>query len=318
MEKTKKFELHILVVSLFFFAFVLSVILQQQEQAKRIALCNQAHSALVQKTFAPVFSALQAKSAYVYNFSKNAPLYGKSDTEVRPLASLTKLMTARLAQKSVLPTSEYTIASHDLDSDGFVGFVVGDTYHIADLFAGALIASSNDSAVMLARSTKLSDTDFVTHMNTEAAQIGLPSLHFANPTGLDIENDTVATAYGSAHDILMLLHKNYVDFPELMSLSVRPTMTISATNGRSILLKNTDLVIDKLPLLLASKTGYTDVAGGNLAVLWREPSGDILGASVLGSTETGRFDDMVAIHDAADNFVAGIHTLPQFCKSLSI
>lgn len=296
-----------------FFAFVLSVILQQQEQAKRILACNTARSALVQKTFAPVFSALQAKSAFVYDFSKNTALYGKNETEVRPLASLTKLMTTRIAQKTVSPSAFYTIQAHDLDSDGFVGFVIGDTYSISDFFAGALIASSNDSAVMLARSTGLSDAAFVEKMNEEAKQIGLPSLRFANPTGLDTGNDTIATAFGSAHDILILLQKDYTDFPELMSLSVRPNMTISARNGRSIVLKNTDLAIDKLPLLLASKTGYTDVAGGNLAVLWREPSGDILGAAVLGSTEGGRFDDMVAIHTSADSYVAAAHTFPSFC-----
>ena len=271
---------------------------------------------LVQNIFGPVANSVLGKSFFIYDFSKGTALYGKAENISRPLASLTKLMTIRVALSHTSPLEFYTVKSHDLDSDGFVGFVVGDSYRISDLISGALIASSNDSAVMLAHSTRFSDESFIETMNKTAEDLALPSLHFGNPTGLDI-NDTIATATGSARDILSLLYFDYRDFTDLISVSTKIDSTIKSTNGRPIMLKNTNLAIDKLPLLLASKTGYTDTAGGNLAILWREPSGETLGAAVLGSTESGRFSDMQSIHDSTDTYINALQSLPVFCSKLN-
>ena len=47
-------------------------------------------------------------------------------------------------------------------------------------------------------------------------------------------------------------------------------------------------------------------AGGNLAILWSAatPRHDTVGAVVLGSTEDGRFDDMVLLYDTANAMLA--------------
>ncbi len=314
MENKIKIEQRSLIVILALLVLIASAsIYEHKEQARREA-CVQMKNELIQGTFGSAISGIQAHSFFAYDFTQSLPLYGKNENEPRPLASLTKLMTVRLALEHGSPTDFYTVRNHDLDSDAFAGFAIGDSYRIEDLIRAALIGSVNDAAMMLARSTGATDSAFVDSMNFESAHLGFSSLHFGNPTGLDINDDTVATAFGSAHEILSLLYVDYRDFPEMISLSTHKEDVIEATNGRTIQLKNTDQAIDKLPLLLGSKTGYTDTAGGNLAVLWREPSGDTLGAAVLGSTEEGRFSDMVAIHDAANAYTLGIRSLPKFCK----
>lgn len=313
MEKTKKIQIYSSLIIFLSLAVLALVLVNKHAEEQRILACNDSRESLKNNSFGVPLQNIGAKAFFMYDFSQNAALYGRNESEPLPLASLTKLMTVRLALKKVSPFDFYTVRPHDLDSDGFVGFVPGDSYRISDLVRGALIASINDSAVMLARSTGASDLDFVGTMNQEALNLGLSSLRFGNPTGLDI-NDTVATAYGSPHDILMLLFKDYTDFTDLISQSTRESDSLRATNGRLVSIKNTNLAIDKLPLLLASKTGYTDTAGGNLVILWRETGGDILGASLLGSTEDGRFSDMITLHDAANRYILGLRALPEFCS----
>ncbi len=315
MEKIEKKRLHSLIAILLFLVPTASLNVYEHIQMERMLMCSQLRTELTQQAFGILAGGTEAKSIYTYDFSKNFPLYAKDENTARPLASLTKLMTVRLALEKDSPLDFYTVQKEDLGSDGFAGFAEGDSYRISDLVAGALIESINNSAVMLARSTGLSDTDFVAQMNIEAKRLNLPSLQFGNPTGLDANNETVATAYGSARDILLLLKYDYDDFPDMIALSTHTEDRIKAMNGRTLVLKNTDLAIDKLPLLLASKTGYTDTAGGNLAVLWQEPSGDVLGASILGSSPIGRFTDMIAIHDASDAYLKSTSALPTYCTS---
>lgn len=272
------------------------------------------HASLMQHTFEAVTKNAEAKAIYVYDFTKKQPLFGLNENTSLPLASLTKLMTIRMAAKSVSPNATYTIVKDDLLPDGSsTGFVVGDSYHVIDIMRAAIIASSNNAAVMLARSTKLSIDSFIQLMNYEAKNLGLESLSYKSPTGLDLDN-THASAFGSAQDTVSLLYRDYTDFPKIFSESTKDSVLIRSEAGRSTTLVNTNKAIPALALLVASKTGYTDIAGGNLAILWQEPGGDLIGASVLGSSQTGRFYDMVHVHNAAVLYLSGINSFPNVCK----
>lgn len=317
MEKLKKTQLYSLLIILLILVPVAGInfyIHVQQEKIKeQQRVCNSMRDTLVQNTLTPALQKVQAKSLFVYDFTRGVKIAGKNDDLSSPLASLTKIMTVRTALKNTPPHEFYTVQKQDLLSDGFFGFVSGDSYRISELVTAALVSSVNHAAVMLSRSTGMSESSFVEKMNSDAQELGLKTLRFGNPTGLDID-DTVATAFGSAHDVLFLLHNNYLDFPEYSAVSTKTNVMIKSSSGRSILLKNTNPLVDSLPLLLASKTGYTDTAGGNLAIIWREPGNNILGAVVLGSSELGRFDDMKAIHDSASTYVSAARSLPSYCN----
>ena len=289
--------------------------IKDDEQAAITASCADAYTRLRAETFTAIEPHIGAKAFYVYDFTNNTELDAHDANTALPLASLTKLMTARLVLASVSTQRLYTITPNDLTSEASIGFVPGDEYSVDALLKAALIDSSNNAAVMLAHSTGLSIPDFVTAMNTEAKSLGLASLRYQSVTGLDIENDTIATAFGSAQDILMLLEKDYADYPAVMAYGSHMTETIYSSTGKSIPLVNTDKAISALSLLVAGKTGYTDVAGGNLAVLWKDSTGRLLGASVLGSTEDGRFADMVRLHNTADIFVSSSDSLAKICPN---
>jgi D-alanyl-D-alanine carboxypeptidase len=53
------------------------------------------------------------------------------------------------------------------------------------------------------------------------------------------------------------------------------------------------------------KTGFTDLAGGNLAIVFDVGLAHPVVAVVLGSSEEGRFSDMQKLVDRARRFVVG-------------
>ena len=65
------------------------------------------------------------------------------------------------------------------------------------------------------------------------------------------------------------------------------------------LTKNTNIIVDKLPGVLASKTGFTDLAGGNLIMAFDIGLGHRIIISVLGSTKEARFEDLEKLYWAS-------------------
>ena len=63
--------------------------------------------------------------------------------------------------------------------------------------------------------------------------------------------------------------------------------------------KNTDELVNEIPGLIAGKTGYSDLAGGNLAVIFDAGFDHPLAVVVLGSTSEGRFNDVKQLVAAA-------------------
>ena len=256
------------------------------------------------------------KALYAYDFTTNTVLYDKNGETALPLASLTKLMTVRVAlEKDTDPNGLYTLTASDLAPDGSIGMSVGQRYSITSLAYAALIPSSNDAAESLMHSTHLSDQLFFDAMDAEAQKLGLSSLSYNSATGLD-NDDGSASSYGSAKDITTLLYKDSTDFPSLFSATTKANSTIVSDTGVVIPLTSTDLALEQLPLLTAGKTGYTLTAGGNLAIVWKSdrPNHDMIGATVLGSTEDGRFSDMVLLYTAANQLLAAQTSEAQSCK----
>jgi D-alanyl-D-alanine carboxypeptidase len=315
MRKHKVHPAYSFVAFLAFVSMVAVTIIRSHAETAVAQTCRDARERLEQTTFGAMSGKLGAHAVFVRDITTGADLFGQNATVALPLASLTKIMTLRIMQKSVGLNTVYTITPEDLVSEGSIGFMPGDAYTVGELVKATLISSSNNATHMLAHATGLSTESFITAMNAEAKALGLDSLHFESITGLDVNEDTVATASGSARDILMLLAREHADHPAVFAASTHPSETIRSTTGKTIALANTNKAIGYLPLLAASKTGYTDVAGGNLAVLWREPAGHLLGATVLGSTEDGRFADMVRLHDTTNTFVSGTAFISKFCDT---
>ncbi len=254
---------------------------------------------------------IEAKSAYVLDLAQNKVLYKKNELAQLPLASLTKLMTALVAVEMFPRESHITIRKEFLEEEGDTGLLPDESWRLRNLLDFSLISSSNDGARSIASAVgafdlKTEDYDlgrkgFIEKMNTRAKELGMQESYFINESGLDVGG--TSGGYGSAVDVAKLLKYILVQQPALLEATKYKTTVVDSFD-KSHTIKNTNTIIESIPGLIASKTGYTDLAGGNLAVAFDASIGRPIIVVVLGSSEKGRFEDVQKLVDASLKYIA--------------
>ena len=251
--------------------------------------------------------SVSALAVHIFDVTNEKTLYERNAHEQYPLASLTKVMTALVATEES-PDPGQHVVQIDIDSlltDGESGFWYGEQWNLKDLIDFMLVSSSNDGAAAIARALDgfVSADTFVDAMNEKAVELGLEQTYFINPTGLDINYETEAGAFGSAKDMNTLFTHMLREHPDVLLVTQEPKLTVSSLD-RTHVVKNTNKIIHEIPWLLGTKTGYTDHAGGNLAVAFDAGLAHPVVITILGSTKEGRFDDMQKLIDATLKYVA--------------
>ncbi|MDO8518227.1 MAG: serine hydrolase [bacterium] len=239
-------------------------------------------------------ASLEARAAIVYDPSNNRILFTKNSNQQLPLASLTKLMVAEVVLEKKSPAMLVSITPDDLRPEGDWGLRAGDMVSLGDLLKFGLVASSNDAMAAAARAL---GSNYLADMNLAAVNLGFTQTYFLNPTGLDI-NQTISGGYGSAYDVARLTALFYKRHPGFFEDTSAASVSIHAS-GRLLTSHATALPLFAIPGFAGAKTGYTDLAGGNLAVVFDAEVGRPLVAVVLGSTEEGRFSDIKKLITAA-------------------
>ena len=258
---------------------------------------------------------LQAKAAYVLDVNTGQVLYEKNKDDVLPLASITKVMTALVATESV-DDSKIIIKF----VDGARGKTLEENWHLDDLLDYMLVTSSNDAARMIASTLgtrpyfkkntspesgalQLSSEElFIEKMNSRAKELGMENTVFYNESGLDIDT-THGGSYGTASDITKLFSHIIRTNSKILDATRSPYVDIRSTNNAIYHGKNTNVSVGSIPGLIASKTGLTDLAGGNLCIAFDSGLGTPVVIVVLGSTENGRFDDVEILRAASQDIV---------------
>lgn len=244
--------------------------------------------------------SIGATAAIVLDTSTGRVFYEKDADAPYPLASVTKLMTALVALEERPRGTIVTVHPSALAREGDSGLYASERFLLPDLVRFMLVVSSNDAAGAIAEATAgLADAAtsaqrFVDMMNERAAEMGLTRTYFANESGLD-RPEGGAGAYGSARDVALLIAALADTHPEAVSATGAPYIEITSENGFTHRGPNTNVAASALPGLVASKTGFTELAGGNLAVLFDAGLSRRIAVVVLGSTLEGRFDDVSAL-----------------------
>jgi D-alanyl-D-alanine carboxypeptidase len=235
---------------------------------------------------------LEAQAAYVYDVNTKKVLYQKNDDIPLPLASITKAMTALVAEETDQNNLTVTIDQNALATDGESGLQEGEKWNLKKLLSFMLISSSNDGAAAVAEALGNSQIrPFVDMMNKKSKELGLDTLSFSNPTGLDVDSTNEVGGYGSAKDVASLFEYTIKNHPDLLEATTYSSKSFSS-DSFSHLARNTNTAILDIPNSLASKTGYTLKAGGNLALVFDRGLNEPVIMVVLGSSYDGRFTDI--------------------------
>lgn len=235
-----------------------------------------------------------AHAAFVVSLAGDSVYYEKNPDKQLPLASITKLMTAKVAEDQ---SNADTVAVHKMSEQtyGDARLAEGEQWKKDELIAYTLVTSSNDGAHSLSTDTK-SNAAFVDSMNRLASTIGLTNTRFYNETGLDNELQDVPGSRGTAKDISKLLsYLVKTDLP-LFEKTKYNTAYVESPNGLTTA-HNTNEVANQITGLLVSKTGYTDLAGGNLAIVADMGLNEPTAFVVLHSSKESRFEDVLKLQE---------------------
>lgn len=137
---------------------------------------------------------LRSASALVMDDAGNV-IYGKDVDTVRPIASITKLMTAVVVLESDLDLNEkITVTKEDRDLVQLTGsrLEYGAALTRREMILLAIMASENRAATALGRNWPGGMTAFVARMNEKARQLAMNDSHFSDPAGLHVENRSTA------------------------------------------------------------------------------------------------------------------------------
>ena len=191
-----------------------------------------------------------AQALYLIDGASGEALYARNETEARPVASITKVMTAlivlnnyALDERIATPTACTALAGNQ------VGLATGEEWTVEELLYAMLLLSASDATCTLA-SHYTSVPDFVAAMNLQAQALGLSATSFTNPIGLDEPGQA-----SSAADVVRLgMHLMGND--DFRRIVATPEIEIQ---GRIV--TNTNELLGILRGLQGIKTGTTDAAG---------------------------------------------------------
>jgi len=201
---------------------------------------------------------LRSASALVVGANGDV-IYGKDIDTVRPIASITKLMTAMVVLDADLSLDEpITVTKADRDLIQLTGsrLEYGATLSRREMILLAIMSSENRAASALGRTYPGGLREFVRQMNAKADALGMSRSQFADPAGLRVENQSTARDLGrmiqAALDYPLIREASTTRRIEVRPYRKRGPLTYVNTN-RLLKNENWDIAL--------SKTGYLNESG---------------------------------------------------------
>ena len=200
---------------------------------------------------------LKSSAVLVVDQSDSSVLLSRHADVAQPIASITKLMTALVVLDAKQPLDQLiTITDEEtgLPRGGFSRLAVGTTLTRGDLMHLALMSSENRAAQTLGVNYPGGLPTLVRAMNAKAAELGMTSAHFVDPTGLS--SDNVASAEDLSKLVLAASHN-----PHIREYSTDERYTVRVRR-HMVEFRNTDnLVSNPAWNIIVQKTGYITEAG---------------------------------------------------------
>jgi serine-type D-Ala-D-Ala carboxypeptidase (penicillin-binding protein 5/6) len=218
---------------------------------------------LIEVTGAP--RGVKAKGAVLADATTGQVLWGRGLNTERPMASVTKVMTAlvvldsgKLDQEIRVPQAAFNYAWKY--GGETAGLYPGDELTAQELLEALLLPSGADAAYTLANAYGPGLNAFIARMNATAARMGLTHTHFTSPDGLPYPTET--STYSTPSDLLTL-GLAAMRFPVFRSIVDQQFFHLPKARGHhhQYWWDNTDQLIYDYPGAVGIKDGYTDDAG---------------------------------------------------------
>lgn len=243
---------------------------------------------------------IASASAIVVSVPVGQVLYEKQADEIRPVASLSKLMSAIVFMEQCKHVD--LDALHQMSPENRFLAKGGDksrlttnwSYSNRDLMKAALMRSDNRAMPALMQSCGMILQEFAMHMNRKAVELGLNNTSFTEPNGLSRYNVSTAREFTK----VILEASRYEVLNQIMQTK-RDVIT-GYKNGRAqkIQVGNTDILIGRKGVeVIGAKTGYTDIARYCFTVLNRMVDNSTVAMVFLGAEgRNTRFGDFSRVH----------------------
>lgn len=187
----------------------------------------------------------------VYNTNTKETVLSENADAVRPMASITKLVTAMVALDHYALTDKLPLSKTS-------------SVTVEQLLIRLLITSDNYASEILARNYPQGRTAFIRTMNTQIQQLGLIKTEFADPSGLSSANTTTARELVK----IVSVAGTYNFIRKISSQAEVHQTSGSNRKSKTVTLINTNKsILFEFNNILISKTGFTNKAGRCLAML---------------------------------------------------
>jgi serine-type D-Ala-D-Ala carboxypeptidase (penicillin-binding protein 5/6) len=207
---------------------------------------------------------VKAKGAVLADAATGQVLWGRAPNTERPMASVTKVMTAMVVLESGNLDQEIKVPKAAFDYVWKYGgesaaLRPGDMLTTQELLEAMLLPSGADAAYTLANEYGPGLTAFVARMNAVAARMGLSHTHFTSPDGLPYPTET--STYSTPEDLLAL-GLAAMRYPAFRSIVDQQLYHLPKGKGHhQYWWDNTNALMQTYPGAVGIKDGFTDDAG---------------------------------------------------------
>lgn len=242
-----------------------------------------------------LFEDFSSDSYILIDADSNTVLYGVNPEQKMPVASICKLMTTLITleriESGVLSLDDKFVASdYACDAEGSQAFLdAGSSYSVRDLLKSVIVASANDSAIVLAENIAGTEDNFVKLMNEKAKVLNMANTMYSNSTGLPKANQ-----YSTALDTAKLLKE--VSKFEIYKADCAIWMDkLIHPSGRETELVNTNRLVKYYSPCICGKTGFTDEAGYCLGAMAKKNDMTLIAVALKCDKAPQRFKECMEL-----------------------
>lgn len=212
--------------------------------------------------------AIDSEAAILMDMKTGRVIYSKNPQQKMYPASTTKIMTGILALEygnlSDVVTASVAALAPITNEDSHMGILIGEQLTMEQLIYGAMVASANDAANVIATHIAGSPENFVDMMNQKAQELGAVNTNFVNTYGIHDDNH-----YTTAEDLTIMAryamqNEKFREIVKTSTYKIPPTEKYTTER----VLASTNLFLSKTRSaqfyyepVNGIKTGSTDAAG---------------------------------------------------------